>query len=84
MDGDFDFEIRAAAQATNATARAELYYSRSRDKRRTLQLGPNYATLIWHHPVLTLQATNTHISSLDEHAAAQRSWKVSKIGPAMA
>ena len=43
-------------QATNAAARTEL----------------GYATLIWHHPALTLQATSTHIFSLYEHVAARK------------
>ena len=44
-------------QATNAAARAELY---------------RYATLVWHHPALSLQATSMHISSLHEHVAARK------------
>ena len=62
-----------AALTTNATARAELCYSRSRGKRQTLQLGPNYATLVWHcrHLACRRQAS-THISSLHEHVAARK------------
>ena len=38
-------------------------------KQQTLQPGPNYATLIWHHPALSLQVTITTIFSLHEHVA---------------
>ena len=72
-DRDFYFEIRTAAQATNASARVELCYSRSCGKRRTLQLGPNYATLIWHHPALSLQATSIRAYfQPDSHVAARK------------
>ena len=61
-------DSRAAVQATNAAARAKLCYSRSCIKRQTLQLGPNYATLVWHRRHLACR----HVSSLHEHVAAQK------------
>ena len=68
-------------QATNATARAELCYSRSLGKQRTLQLGLNYVTLVWHHPALSLQATSTYIfPACTNMWPLEKSWKVSKIG----
>ena len=77
-------KIRAAAQATNAAAGAEPCYSRSRGKRRTLQLGPNYATLVWHRRHLACGRQIRIFPACTSMWPLKKPWKVPKIGPAMA
>ena len=77
-------KIRAAAQATNAAARTEPWYSRSRSKRRRLQLGPNYATLVSHRRHLACGRQARIFPIFTSMWPLKKPWKVPKIGPAMA
>ena len=58
--------------------------ARSRGKRRTLQLGPNYATLVWHRRHLACRRQARIFPACTIMWPLAKSWKVSKIGPAMA
>ena len=73
-DREWGLHKIVAANAANVALGTEILISKFAQlrKRQTLQSGPNYATLVWHYPVLCLQTTNTHISSLHKHAAAQK------------
>ena len=52
--------------------------------RRTLQLGPNYATLVWHRLHLACRQQAPIFPACTSMWPLEKSWKVSKIGPAMA
>ena len=50
-----------------------MLFAHPRQAMNAAAIGPNYATLVWHHRHLAqLQATSTHISSLHEHVAARK------------